>query len=126
MKTKNTIYLAIVFTIGILTIFSCSKDDDCTKQTWYQDADGDGFGNKNQSQQSCYQPTGYVSDNTDCDDTNVSIYPGAPENTTDGIDNNCNGTVDECTGVLTTKECDCTDGIDNDADGLTDAADPDC
>jgi len=31
----------------------------------------------------------------DCDDTRASVYPGAPELCFDGIDNNCNGQVDE-------------------------------
>ena len=31
----------------------------------------------------------------DCDDTRADVYPGAPELCFDGIDNNCNGQVDE-------------------------------
>jgi len=96
MKTSKTIYLAIVLTIGILTINSCGNDDDCTEQTWYQDADGDGFGNVNMSQSSCTQPTGYVSDNTDFDDLNSDAYPGAVENCNDGIDNDGDGNIDNC------------------------------
>ena len=96
MKTSKTIYLAVVLTIGMLTINSCNKDDDCTEQTWYQDADGDGFGNVNLSQNSCTQPTGYVSDNTDFEDNNASAYPGAVENCNDGIDNDGDGNIDNC------------------------------
>ena len=42
------------------------------------DHDGDGF------------PEG-----EDCDDNNDLVYPGAPENVADGIDNDCDGDVDE-------------------------------
>ncbi|MBS1535115.1 MAG: hypothetical protein JST78_08560, partial [Bacteroidetes bacterium] len=42
--------------------------------TFYQDADGDGFGNAAVSTTACTAPSGYVSNNTDCDDTNISIY----------------------------------------------------
>ncbi len=99
MNKKKTIYLAIVFAIGIVTFNSCSEDDaadDCTQQTWYQDSDEDGFGNPNNSEQSCTQPTGYISDNTDFDDTNATAYPGAEELCDDGIDNDGNGEIDEC------------------------------
>lgn len=33
---------------------------------------------------------GYCVEDGDCDDTNASIHPGAPE-VCDGIDNNCDG-----------------------------------
>jgi hypothetical protein len=42
----------------------------------------------------CNQPNGYVSDSTDCDDTDGAVYPGAVE-VYDGINNDCNGFIDE-------------------------------
>jgi hypothetical protein len=62
--------------------------------TWYQDADSDGYGNPFVTQQATSAPPGYVANNTDCDDANANVHPGAPE-ICDGKDNNCNGIVDE-------------------------------
>ncbi|WP_282135605.1 MopE-related protein [Seonamhaeicola maritimus] len=90
-------------------------DEDCDGadlKTWYQDFDSDGYGNPNMSQTTNTQPTGYVSDNTDCDDTEAAAYPGNTE-ICDGIDNDCDGQVDE--GVLSTFYA------DTDSDGYGDA-----
>jgi hypothetical protein len=48
------------------------------KQIYYADADGDGFGNPYATQVSCNQPTGYVANNTDCDDNNPGIHSSVP------------------------------------------------
>ena len=85
-------------------------DDDCDGQidegiptvTYYRDADGDGYGNAAISTTSCSQPTGYVTNSTDCDDTKSSVHPNATEVCGNGIDDNCNGQTDEnCGGIPT-------------------------
>lgn len=73
---KNVFKLTLLFALIAISI-ACSSDDsssnDCTPTTWYQDLDGDGLGNAAVSQSSCNQPSGYVADNTDADDSgNVS------------------------------------------------------
>lgn len=80
-------------------------DGTCTygSTTWYRDLDGDSFGNPNVTQNSGSQPPGYVTDNTDCDDSDNTVYPNAPE-LCDGQINNCNS------GSLSALE------IDNDGD----------
>jgi len=59
--------------------------------TYYQDADGDGYGNLAVSQVGCSPITGYVTNSTDCNDNNNAIYPGATEIEANGIDEDCNG-----------------------------------
>lgn len=73
-------------------------DDNCNGQinegvqnTYYSDADSDTYGNASLTTQACTQPLGYVSSDTDCNDTDATVYPGAPEIPNDGIDQDCNG-----------------------------------
>ena len=81
---------------------SCNGvDDDCdtqidegVKNTYYADADGDGYGDASDSLEDCAPPSGYVADNTDCDDGNAAINPGASE-ACNGIDDDCNSLVDD-------------------------------
>jgi hypothetical protein len=68
--------------------------DEGVTATYYQDADGDGYGNSTTTIQACTQPTGYSTVNTDCNDTNKNIYPGANE-ICDNKDQDCDGSVDE-------------------------------
>jgi hypothetical protein len=57
---------------------------------YFADLDGDGFGDPFNTILACTLPLGYVEDNTDCDDNDVSIFPGAQE-FCDGVDQNCDG-----------------------------------
>ncbi|MBX7108528.1 MAG: putative metal-binding motif-containing protein [Chitinophagales bacterium] len=80
-------------------------DDNCDTQvdegvilTFYADSDNDLYGNSAVSVTGCVAPSGYVSANSDCNDANVAVNPGAAE-TCNGLDDNCNGTADEATKI---------------------------
>ena len=61
---------------------------------WYLDADEDGYGDADESEVACDEPSGYVDDDTDCDDSDATVYPEAPE-LYDDVDNDCDGEADE-------------------------------
>jgi len=93
---------------------------------------------------------GYTVAGGDCRDDVYAINPGAAECSAtglgDGVDNNCNGTVDEgcyddndADGITSQFDCNdndpamypgnreiCNDSKDNDCNGMTDLADPSC
>jgi hypothetical protein len=136
-------------------------DDDCDyvvdedaavdALTWYADMDGDGYGDASLSEIDCDEPTGYVLDSNDCDDSAASVNPAASEQVADGVDNDCDG-LEFCYrdgdgdsyggGALTSSgDLDCLDGGESDtnddcddsdasshpgADETCDGADDDC
>ncbi len=70
------------------------EDDAEDASTWYADADGDGYGASASSTQACEQPSGYVDNSGDCDDSEPLAWTGATE-ACDGVDNDCDGLVDD-------------------------------
>jgi len=102
-------------------------DNDCNGETdedsaadavsWFLDDDGDGYGDLNITLVQCSQPTDHVLDDTDCDDDNSDVNPGAAE-VCDDIDNNCDGTADEDTA---TDALDWYSDLDGDGFGDGDA-----
>jgi hypothetical protein len=71
------------------------QTDEGLGQTWYADADGDTYGDPAVQVVDCAQPGGYVAIAGDCDDANAAVNPGAAEVCDNGIDDNCDGQVDE-------------------------------
>ncbi|MDG1483979.1 MAG: MopE-related protein [Myxococcota bacterium] len=75
-----------------------TQDDDYAVDalTWYQDNDGDDYGDPDLTTYvSCDEPSGYTDNDEDCDDGDEDISPEAFEDCTDGLDNDCNGSIDE-------------------------------
>ncbi len=63
---------------------------------YFADQDGDGDGNPRLTAVRCHRPQvgRWSTTGTDCDDTKASIVFGGPESC-DGLDNNCDGVIDE-------------------------------
>ncbi|HEX5151934.1 MAG TPA: MopE-related protein [Parafilimonas sp.] len=86
---------------GATEICGNGIDDNCNGSidegaiTWYQDKDKDGYGNPAVSVVACSKPAGYVNNSGDCNDKKSWISPGATEICGNGVDDNCNGQVDE-------------------------------
>ena len=77
--------------------------DTSTRSSWYADADADGAYTSS-STPACDDPsdadTTYsgsapTSEEADCDDADDTAYPGAVEDYSDGVDNDCDGNTDE-------------------------------
>ena len=84
-------------------------DEGCTLFTFYKDSDGDTYGNAavTVTNYTGIAPAGYVSNKTDCNDNNAAVNPGATEICGNGIDDNCNGQIDEgCGCSITVSICD--------------------
>ena len=122
------------------------EDDDCdggidlgATEAWY-DGDRDGFGDASLSLSACGLDIYAANNAEDCDDTDASAYPGAPDAWGDAVDQNCDESLstdaDE-DGVEIPLDCNDADpavkpyalelpddGIDNDCDGQVDGDDP--
>ncbi|MBX7190794.1 MAG: choice-of-anchor D domain-containing protein [Sandaracinaceae bacterium] len=95
-----------------------------TITSWYEDSDGDGFGNPSVVVEACARPgDGYSLQGRDCDDADPARHPRMRE-LCNAIDDDCNGLADFALGE--------GDFEDDDHDGHADArcspapVDPDC
>jgi hypothetical protein len=90
---------------------STAYDDDCDSSTndvgatgcvtYYYDGDGDGYGLTATSQCTCSASGSYdTTTSGDCNDSSTAVYPTAADTfaSNDGLDNDCDGYIDE-TGI---------------------------
>jgi hypothetical protein len=108
----------------------CNKlDDDCKDgidgpdaidaRTWYQDRDGDTYGDASSIETACERPSGYVDDDQDCNDYDKGEKPGVkwyPDVDRDTY--GANVPPNECgrkagTDVLNNRDCDDADATVN-------------
>ncbi|HJL20352.1 MAG TPA: putative metal-binding motif-containing protein [Sandaracinaceae bacterium LLY-WYZ-13_1] len=90
--------------------------DGCTVTRYYLDEDMDGVGGDT-AIDSCEAtpPSGYAAETNDCDDADNTIHPGADESC-NGVDDDCDGTLDE--GLMPRS----TYYLDSDEDGSGDSS----
>jgi predicted outer membrane repeat protein len=96
-------------------------DENATDRTaYYADTDGDGHGDPGASVLACTRPAGYVASADDCDDAAPAVHPGAGEQ--------CNGSDDDCNGLVDDNVVNQVWYVDGDGDGFgtTAATQTDC
>ena len=92
----------------------------CVSATYYADTDLDGYGDSASSVEACTAPSGYVTDGSDCDDTDATVNPGATEGVGDSVDQDCDGGeicyadadddgYTDGASTVTSSDTDCTD-----------------
>jgi hypothetical protein len=94
-------------------------DEAIDRITSYADVDEDGFGDADNTALECSIPTGFVADNTDCDDADDEINPDAIEICNAGVDDDCDGLADDDDDDLDTSTG-TTFWVDADQDGYGD------
>jgi hypothetical protein len=70
-------------------------DENLREYVYFEDLDGDGFGNFLVDIEACAPPPGFVENMGDCDDLNGQINPDAIEICNGGTDDNCNLLADD-------------------------------
>ena len=72
---KNYLYILSIIAI-LIGASSCGQDGlssiSCEESIWYQDADGDGLGDPDNTLSACNQPSGYVANSDDDNDSGIN------------------------------------------------------
>ena len=91
-------------------------DDALDALPWYTDLDGDGWGGTTAPpKMACRKPEGFVRSDTDCNDGDATVHPGAVESCDDPADLNCDGSWGpddlDADGIPACEDCDDTDPL---------------
>lgn len=165
MHRQLSFYSLLILFPTLVALSACSGGGGGgEKGTFYKDADLDGYGDATLAKEFKLSKaetddngnmtvteddtTLYVTNDDDCNDADATVSPGDSEVAEDGVDNNCDGSVDEGGNSVNEEtdddgdgyaevagDCDDSnsainpaaievcDSVDNDCDGLTDADD---
>ena len=107
---------------GAMEVCSNTLDNDCNGLSTLNDPaceqiadrDGDGYcpmGRDLNGDGNCISSAAEMTGDVDCDDTRITVFPGARENCMDGLDNNCDGPIDRVDPMCNNEE-------DADGDGF--------
>ena len=108
------------------------EDDALDVLAWYEDGDGDGYGDPAIVDIDCAQPQGFADNDLDCDDGDAAVHPGADEVPCDGTDNDCEPATLDATDADGDGHDECSDCDESDGDTypgapeLCDGEDNDC
>jgi hypothetical protein len=95
-------------------------DDDCNGEkddspvdgtVYYEDADGDTYGTSTSTIEACDKPSGYSTNDDDCDDDAKDAHPGGIETDWDGVDQDCDGYDVNIEACVTQSVADATDWV---------------
>jgi len=73
--------------------FDVAIEDD--RFEMFPDVDGDGYGADGVAAELVCDDEGYADQQGDCNDDAEDVHPGAPDDTCDEVDNDCDGPIDE-------------------------------
>ena len=137
--------LAIVVVLGMFNSCKCRQTDAPLPATWWEDRDGDGFGDPKSTLQAATCPAFYADParGADCDDALSTVNPRSCDRANNGRDEDCDGvdgarpsaggTSDRDGDGYTTGRGHCTDCNDSDPgiypgarDATADGVDQDC